>query len=67
VLAETLQNRGGRRHYMRVRVDGTGRVWSAGTQASHALGSLARANGLVNVPPATTFQAGTPVTIHPLP
>jgi molybdopterin molybdotransferase len=67
VLAEPLHNRGNRRHFMRVRVDAVGRVWSTGPQASHALGSLARANGLVDVAPETVLAAGTSVTVHPLP
>lgn len=67
VLAEPLHNRGGRRHFMRVRVDGAGSVWSTGPQASHALGSLARANGLVAVAPETLLAAGATVMVHPLP
>ena len=67
LLAEPLHNRGARRHFMRVRVDGSGRVSSAGSQASHALGSLARANGLVEVAPETMLAAGTTVMVHPLP
>ena len=63
VLAEALANPSGRRHYLRVRVDPTGRVSSAGVQASHALRSLAVANGLVAVPPQTTFAAGTTVPV----
>ena len=66
VLAEPLQNRGGRRHFLRVRVDDAGRVWSSGPQASHALGSLARANGLVDVAPDTQLAAGTMVMVHTL-
>ncbi len=67
VLAEPLHNRGGRRHFLRVRVDGAGRVWSSGPQASHALGGLARANGLVEVAPETRLAAGATVPVHPLP
>lgn len=67
VLAEPLHNRGGRRHFLRVRVDGAGRVWSTGVQASHALGSLARANGLMEIPPETLLAAGAVVMVHPLP
>ena len=63
VLAEPLVNRGDRRHFVRVRVDGEGRVHSAGTQASHMLHSLAAANGLVEVPPGTTFAAGATVRV----
>ena len=53
VLAEPLANPGTRRHYMRVIVDVDGRVRSAGIQASHGMSSLAAANGLVDVPPAS--------------
>jgi len=67
VLSEPLHNRGGRRHFMRVRVDGTGRVWGTGPQASHALGALARANGLVDVARETMLAAGSAVMVHPLP
>ena len=62
-LAEPLANGGDRRHFMRVHVDANGEVRSAGTQASHMLGSLAAANGLVNVPPSTTLQKGDSVTV----
>src|SRR5205085_6353606 len=37
VLAEPLANPGARRHFIRVKVDAEGRVFSAGTQASHLL------------------------------
>ncbi len=63
VLAEPLPNAGERRHFLRVTVDGTGRVRSAGVQASHVLSSLAAANGLVEVPPRTTLAAGTAVAV----
>jgi molybdopterin molybdotransferase len=63
VLAETLANPGDRPHYMRVKVDATGQIHSAGIQASHALGSLAAANGLVVVSAHTTLAAGTPVSV----
>jgi molybdopterin molybdotransferase len=62
-LAEPLVNRGERRHFMRVKVDNTGAVRSAGPQGSHHLGSLAVADGLVDVPPRTTLPAGTPVRV----
>jgi len=48
---------------MRVSLDQTGKVWSAGVQASHILSSLARANGLVDVPPQTTLKAGAAVQV----
>jgi molybdopterin molybdotransferase len=63
VLAEPLTNPGERRHFLRVRMDGQGRVWSAGFQASHALSSLARANGLLDMPPGSTWPAGAPVGV----
>lgn len=62
-LAEPLENRGNRRHFVRVSVDDKGRVSSTGTQASHILSSLAKANGLVEVPPNTTLAARTTVLI----
>ena len=67
VLAEPLHNRGERRHFLRVRVDGAGRAWGTIPQASHALGALARANGLVDVAPDTLLAAGTMVMVHRLP
>lgn len=63
VLAEPLSNQGGRRHFVRVMVDANGAVRSGGTQASHILSSLATAQGLVDVPPATTLAAGTEVEV----
>jgi molybdopterin molybdotransferase len=62
-LAEALVNRGERRHFMRVHVDEQGKVRLAGAQASHILGSLAKANGLVDVPPCRTLEAGTLVQV----
>ena len=58
-LAEALGNRGDRRHFVRVKVDADGMAHPAGAQASHRLGSLAVANGLVDVPPGATLAAGT--------
>jgi molybdopterin molybdotransferase len=63
VLAEPLANDGPRRHFLRVKADGTGNVYSAGVQASHALSALAAANGLVDVPPRTLLPAGTVVRV----
>jgi molybdopterin molybdotransferase len=63
VLGEPLANAGNRRHFMRVKVRADGRVFSGGMQASHALSSLADADGLVDVPPATVFAAGTTVNV----
>lgn len=63
VLADPLVNDGPRRHFLRVRVDAQGAVRSSGTQASHMLSSLAAANGLVDVPPATTLPQGATVPV----
>ncbi len=63
ILAEPLVNDGGRRHFMRVKLDDQGKVRSAGVQASHIFSSMAAATGLVDVPPATTLPAGTSVNI----
>ena len=58
ILAEALSNCGERRHFMRVTVNDEGKVFSAGTQASHSLSSLAEADGVVEVPAQTTLQPG---------
>jgi molybdopterin molybdotransferase len=62
-LAEPLANPGDRRHFMRVRLDDSGKVHSAGQQASHALLALAVSQGLVDVPPKTTLVAGKIVPV----
>jgi molybdopterin molybdotransferase len=62
-LGEPLANPGERRHFMRVRCDAGSKVFSAGLQASHTLSSLAAADGLVDVPPRTTLQAGEQVAV----
>ncbi|MEW6302084.1 MAG: gephyrin-like molybdotransferase Glp [Verrucomicrobiota bacterium] len=63
ILGESLANRGDRRHFVRVVVDEQGNVRSAGTQASHMLGSLSAANGLVDVPPLKTLATGAVVKV----
>jgi molybdopterin molybdotransferase len=63
VLAAALANPGPRRHFMRVKVAADGKVNSAGLQASHALSSLAAANGLVEVPAQTTLPKGAAVQV----
>ena len=62
-LAEAVQNRGDRRHFMRVRWK-AGEVTVLGTQASHMIGSLGGANGLIDVPPATRLEAGARVEVR---
>lgn len=63
VLLESLANHGELRHFTRVKVDAAGRIRSAGRQASHLLSSMARANGLVDLPAHTTLAAGTVVPV----
>ncbi len=63
VLAEPLANPGGRRHFVRVRVDAQGNAHSSGRQESHILTSLASADGLVDVPPKTTLSKGATVPV----
>jgi len=62
-LTGPLTNSADRRHFMRVAQDHAGRVRSVGAQASHLLSSIARANGLVDVPPQTTFASGAIVSV----
>lgn len=58
LLAEPLTNFGKRRHFLRVRVAADGKVYSAGRQASHALASLAVADGLVDLTAGANLAAG---------
>lgn len=63
ILREPVTNPGPRRHFMRVQVDGAGKVFSSGPQASHALSSLARADALLEVPAHTNWPSGIPVRL----
>jgi molybdopterin molybdotransferase len=63
ILGETVVNDGPRRHFLRVRVGPGGEVHPAGLQASHGLGALADANGLLDVPGGVTWEAGRPVRV----
>jgi molybdopterin molybdotransferase len=62
-LSEPLANHAGRRHFMRVKLDERGGARSAGSQSSHILSAMARADGLVDVPPKTTLAAGTLLSV----
>ena len=62
-LSVPLSNPGLRRHFMRVILEESGQVRSAGVQASHILLSMARSNGLVDVPPSTEWPVGKPVRV----
>ena len=63
ILAEPIINSGDRRHFVRVRMDGAGRIYSSGTQASHMLSSLAAANGLVDIPAKARLTEGEKVEV----
>ena len=63
VLVAPLTNHGDRRHFMRVFVNAEGQAHPAGLQASHAVGPLAKANGLVDVPPETTLDKDSTVAV----
>src|SRR5262249_7080600 len=63
VLAEPLANPGNRRHFMRVKMDRDGKVYSAGAQASHMLSSLASADGLIDAAPETNLPSGATVPV----
>jgi molybdopterin molybdotransferase len=62
-LAEEIFNPGDRRHFVRVTMDAEGLVRVSGPQASHRLGSLAAANGLVYVPPGERWEVGRRVRV----
>lgn len=62
-LLERLVNRGDRRHFVRVTVDTKGDIRLSGTQASHILTGLGKANGLVEVPPQSVIEQGTIVPV----
>jgi molybdopterin molybdotransferase len=63
ILSEPLVNNAGRRHFMRVTLDERGGARSAGNQSSHILSAMARADGLVDVPPKTTLASGACVSV----
>lgn len=63
ILAESVSNPEGRRHFMRVHCQKDGQVRSSGPQGSHLLSSLAHANALIDVPPHTQWPAGTSVQV----
>ena len=63
ILTAPLVNQGNRRNFMRVFVDAKGQAHPAGMQASHAVGPLAKANGLVDVPPESTLEEQATVAV----
>lgn len=63
ILGEPLVNGGDREHFHRVRQFPDGRVMSTGTQASHSLDSLARANGVVRLKPGERLTTNDRVKV----
>jgi molybdopterin molybdotransferase len=63
IAGEEFKNATDRRHFMRVRVDHAGYAHLSGLQASHALGSLAASNGLVDVAPGSIVERGQQVRV----
>jgi len=63
-LVNELANKGDRRHFVRVSIDDQGLVRNIGKQHSHMLGSLAKANGLVDLPPGTRLANGDSVNVQ---
>ena len=62
-LVDEMINRGDRRHFVRVTIDDQGLVRSAGGQRSHMLGSLAKANGLVDLTPKSRLAKGERIEV----
>ena len=65
-LVDEMINRGDRRHFVRVTIDDQGLVRSAGGQRSHMLGSLAKANGLLDLPPKSRWAKGERIEVIPI-
>jgi len=67
-LADRVENRGGRRHFARVRVDASGDGYVArlaGAQGAGVITSLIRANGLLVIPEELAVaEAGTILTVQ---
>lgn len=61
IAEEAMDNRGGRPHYLRGICE-NGRVRLSGTQESHAIYGLSRANCLVRLAPGERVAPGDPVT-----
>ena len=63
ILSEGVANRADRRHFVRVRLEADGRIAVSGPQASHMLGGLGRANGLIDLAPESALEAGARVPV----
>jgi molybdopterin molybdotransferase len=66
-LGGLLHNPGHRRHFIRVKTTPEGVAEAVGVQGSHALVGLAAADGLVDLAPNATLQAGDTVRVLMLP
>jgi molybdopterin molybdotransferase len=62
-VVDEMVNDGNRRHFMRVRWE-AGKVYRAGPQASHMIGSLGEANGLLDVAPEARLERGKKVKVQ---
>ena len=62
IAGETLSNRGDRPHYLRAMIDGES-VRLSGTQQSHALFGLSKADALVRLEPDSTVEVGESVKV----
>lgn len=62
-LGQSITNPDSRRHFVRVATDPEGVVRPTGPQASHLLRSLATADGLVDVAPGASLDAGATVPV----
>lgn len=61
--SEKISNSGDRPHYLRA-IHDEGRIELSGTQQSHAIFGLSRANCLVRLEPETTVEAGDALTAY---
>jgi hypothetical protein len=57
-LTESVVNRGDRRHFVRVRLQ-DGKIYPAGGQKSHMIGSLSLTNALLDVAPGAELKTGS--------
>ncbi|NRB75334.1 MAG: hypothetical protein HRU46_13315 [Verrucomicrobiales bacterium] len=65
VAKEAMNNRGDRPHYLRGILEGN-EVQLSGTQQSHAIFGLSKANCLVRLEPEQEVAAGEQVTVLPI-
>ncbi len=63
VAGEIMNNRGDRPHYLRGQLDESGRVELSGTQQSHAIFGLSKANCLVRLEPEQEIAPGEAVQV----